>query len=364
MKTLKEIALFLRSNIVEDIPNTFDINVRLIGDSNGADILKGVNDFQSLLYRFIDTAIENADNTTTQSEVEKTTIAFEKSFPSLIHPLYLLYCIGLHGRLDNASKCLFIDGNELSIAFKEIHGSKPNQCFLFLADLGFAFLDIDIKDISYKLNKAGLIEIRYPNSNYTLVGLKAMADATALMGKGHKDKGAIASIFMRCDYHALALPKKFSPQLIDCIGSLQDEYKSFLVSIHEFLLNQNCKCDSKYQMNEFVFTYTSKVFKTVVFSARISMDGAYIKLNSKLINEQSNLLSQAPENILEAVKNSWNCAKLNDPNACNPKCTNLRFSIDGKEYQKCRCLNFNLPINTKQDREYIMTWLDKELSMS
>ena len=343
MKNLKDVAMFLRNNILTDIPDTFEISTKLKSGASDTDIQKGIKDFRSLLFLLFDTIIENVGSYGAICEIEKTTVSFEKTFPDLIYPMYMLYCIGLRGGLNDVSKCLLIDGDDLNTAFKVIHGRKPNQHLMFLEDLGFVFSGAEITDKSYRLSKAGLIEIQYPDSYYTLIGLKTMADSAALIGKSYKDKNAVAGVFMRCDYHALALPKKFTHQLKDCINNLQDEYKSFLINVHEFLLSKDCKYESKYRMNEFRFTYTSKVTKTVVFSVQISIDRCFIKPSSKLIIEQPSLLSQAPENIVKNVIGycGHHCDYCSFHKSCGGCRSNLNCCSYATLYPDGKCPNVN-----------------------
>ncbi|MCL2364913.1 MAG: hypothetical protein FWC71_09660 [Defluviitaleaceae bacterium] len=115
-------------------------------------------------------------------------------------------------------------------------------------------------------------------------------------------------------------------------------------------------------MNEFIFTYTSKATKKVVASLRFGFQGEYIKINSKQIDEDDSFLANAPPNIKQAIKNGHNCAKENNPDACNPKCAYIRFQLDDLMYTKCRHLNFNIPIAAVEDREYVKTWLTHEMA--
>jgi len=361
----KKLALFLKNNIVCDIPAQYDINPVLKNGIADADIVKGIKGFNSFLPLLFDDFIGNEENFTAIDESVKTSTAVEKTFPDLVFPVYMLYCIGLYGEFNNNNECIRIDGNELNSVFKKVHGKKPGIYLQILSDLGFEFSIPNLSEKSFNLNKAGLIEVRYPDAAHTLIGLKLMAEATSYIKENNKAKitfNVLTTIFMRCDYHALTLPERFIFDISDVAGDMEDECKTFLSSIHNLLISNKCTCEAKYIMNEFIFTYTSKPKKAVIFSVHKSMNGCYVKLNSKLINEDSGLLSNAPESIKDAVKNGYTCAKINDPNACNPKCNNLKFILDGQEYQKCRCLNFNLPMGTNIERKYVEQWLNKELA--
>ena len=184
-----------------------------------------------------------------------------------------------------------------------------------------------------------------------------MAEANML------SKSDFITVFARCDYNVLALPKNITFKIYDIVKFMPESEQKYFLSLHEYFIANKCKYETKYSVGEYLFNYTSKAQKRKIMSICISLDRSYIKLNSKCITTQPDLLTDAPISIKNAVKEGWECAKANDPDACNPKCAGkcLSFSLDGKEYLKCWILCFNLPVNTDEEREYVMKWTEKEL---
>ena len=208
------------------------------------------------------------------------------------------------------------------------------------------------------MTKAGDITVQYPDNKYTLAGLKAMAKAA------EKYNGNFITIFARCDYNALAMPKKLILNIHEVTNFLPDEIKQYFLELHNLLLASNCKHETKNSMGECTFLYDSKIHKARMFSISVSLIGFHVKLNSKLVTTQPNMLFDAPESIKNAVIKGQPCEKAVDPNACNPNCAGklFQFTLDGTEYTKCRHLNFYLPVKDADERKYIMKWLQKELA--
>ena len=363
MKTIKEAALFIKSHIC-NVPDSFEIDDSIKNGFDNTEIIDGVKQLQSILQLIADNIIHEAENGSEMATTEKPANDFHLTLPELTSPFFMLFCIGLCGEFPNgSSEYMTIDGTKLFDTFKKSRGKNHNRYLLFLSNLGFEF-SVDITAKSFKLNKTDVLEVRYPDSPSVLIGLKILTEATVqVSAQIHKAQKAYAiqPIFMRCDYHALTLPKKFGFDIRDCAASLSDERESFCIKIHEMLLENGCKYETAYKMQDYVFTYTSKAAKRVVASIRIGFGGECIKINSKRIDEDASFLADAPANILQVIKDGHNCVKGEDPNACNPRCEYIRFNLDGVEYTKCRHLNFILPIDTAEDREYVKTWLSHEI---
>ena len=364
MTSQKEMASKLKRNVICDFPEQYEIADELRHGFSDIDLRIGIKNLSSLLLQIFDAVLSTASESVPSAEELTNNINY---YADVRNPLTLLYCMGLCGKLNEISGELLVDGSELNKAYKKLGGTKPIECMHLLQDSGVSFSS-DISAKSFSLNKAGIIKIDYPDDSHTLKGLKIMAEAASRVCDNNS---TILFIFARCDYHALSLPKKYSFSLNDVTNFLSAEYRSYFFELHEFLLANNCKYDApmfKFQAknigNAYTFTYTSKARKAVVCSIYISMHNTSVKINSYKINEEPELLADAPQSIKDAVIKGHGCAKEHDQNACNPKCVgkNHVFKLDGTEYVKCRHLNFTLPITQDAEREYVKTWLNKELA--
>ena len=355
MLSYREMAKLLKCNVLSAFPDDLLIGDELKNGLHEPDIPNGLKGFSALLIQLFDVLIENSDAIAPPGADLEVFGWPEKIYADLHNPFAMLYSIGLCGKYDENLGCLQVDGKELNMTYKKSRGSKGNKNLQLLQDSGLTF-SADLEAKSFSLNKAGIIQVHYPDNKSALIGLKAIADATALV------KGAqIIAHFARCDYRLLALPKKYTFDIGEVTKFLPSEHKNFFIELHDFAISNNCKLETK--PDAYIFNYTSKIKKTKVFSIHVQMNGSYVKINSKLIDKQPDLLNDAPKSIKEAVKKGHGCAKKSDPDACNPKCIgrNLKFSLDQVEYLKCGHLNFNLPISESDEREYVKKWLAKEL---
>jgi hypothetical protein len=344
MKTIKDAALFTKEKIIRDIPDRFE--------NGNEELADGMRGLASLLHLVADKVIAEAEADGELAATEKLTNAFQATLPDLTLPYIMLYSIGLCGKFSGVlNEGIQINGSGLFDTFKNNRGKNHNRYLSFLTDIGFEFSE-DVTAKPFKLNKIDVLEARYPDSPLTLLGLKALAESTVYVEK--QKINAFPSVFMRGDYHALALPKKFQ-------FDIRDFGDEFCIGLHENMLANNCKCETAFKMNEYIFTYTSKTSKKIIASSRFGFERNCVKINSRLIDTDAALLADAPEGIKKAVGNGWVCAKTHEPNACNAKCVPARFTLDGKEHLKCRHLNFYLPTDTDENKAFIKAWIKKEL---
>ena len=353
MLSFKEMALNMKKAVITEFPDDYIVSDELKKIINANDIRLGVKGLSGLLTQAFDSLINNPEITPEEGTVNSR--GHTNIYSDIRNLLAMLYTIGLHSQYNEKSGGLTMDGKQLNKFYRKIRGTKPELFLHILKDSGVDF-SVDIIAKNFNLNKTGVIEITYPDEKYTLAGLKILAEANL------RNKADFITVFARCDYNILALHKNITFNIHEIIKFMPKSEQKYFVSLHEYLIANNCKYETKHSVGEYLFNYTSKPQKRKIMSICISLDRSYVKLNSKCITTQPDLLTDAPASIKNAVKEGWGCAKTNDPDACNPKCAgkSLRFSLDGKEYLKCWILCFNLPVNTEDEREYIIKWVEKE----
>ena len=357
MLSFKEMAKCLQSNVLTDFPDDYEIagELKVIFSEN--EIRLGIKALSKLIIQLFDAVIDKANIIAPPCDTLDVIGWPEKIYVNLRNPFTLLYCTGLYGKYDNNSKCLLIDGKELNKMYRKARGTKTDKFLNLLNDSGMTYTTEMESKKPFSLTKAGIVKVYYPDDDYTLIGLKVLSEAISKV-KG----GAIVEHFMRCDYRILCLPKKYIFDIREVTNFLHDEERDYFIELHELLLSNNCKMETK--PDSFIFNYNSKKTKLKVVSIHIMTTGCFVKLSSKLINKEPNLLIDAPESIKEAIKAGHECSKKENPDACNPKCAGkiIVFSLDGVDYMKCWHLNFNLPTTGNIERSYIKEWIIKELS--
>ena len=359
MLTFNEMAKCLQSNVINDFPDDFEIADELKTEFSESEIRLGVKALSGLLYQLFDVIIDNA-NTIAPPDKKLDVMGWpEKIYVDLRNPFALLYCTGLHGKYDYDSKCLLINGKELNKIYRKARGKKTDDFIKLLIDSGLVY-STDVKDNkSFNIAKSGIVKVHYPDDDHTIIGLKILSEAISKV-KG----GAIVEHFMRCDYRILSLPKKYIFDIRDVTKFLPADERDYYIELHELLLSNNCKMETK--PDSFIFNYNSKSTKLKVASIHIMTTGCFVKLSSKLISKEPDLLFDAPESIKDAIKAGHECAKKENPDACNPKCIGkiIGFNLDGVDYLKCWHLNFYLPTTGDIERNYIKEWIIKEAASS
>jgi len=362
MISVKEMMVKMKDNVVCDFPDDCIISDSLLHGFSMDDVREGIKSFSSLLVQLFDVIINNASNPIIAEEATANSIGLTNVYADIKNPLSLMYSIGVCSK-PGGNDSLLIDGGMLNDLYKKMRGKKPLEYMRLLQDAGLVF-SIDLSAKSLNLNKAGIIELHYPDNAVALVGMKVLAEAVSKINRDIH-LADIIHTFARCDYHALSLPKKYVYEMPIITKFLPDDYIDFFVRLHDFLLANKCKCEAKINMNAYQFTYIPKKGTANICTINISFERSTVRINSRLIVMQPDLLAEAPKSIYDTVKNGFTCLKKNDAGACNPKCDgkNLSFSLDGEEHLKCWIINFVLPVNENSEREFVMKWLEKELSL-
>ena len=363
MISIKEMITKMKENVVCDFPDDYAVSDNLLHSFTEGDVRNGIKCFSSLLIQIYDALLHDTDNSITEEEATANSLGLTNIYTGIKNSLLLLYSFGVCGKLSDNNGSLLIDGSMLSNLYKKMRGNKLLEYMRLLKDAGLVF-SVDLSVKSLNLNKVGVIELHYPDNATALIGLKVLAEAVSKINR-NVHLADVTHTFARCDYNALSLPKKYIYEMPIITKFLPDDYRDFFVKLHSMLLSNKCTCEAKINMNEYQFTYIPKKATANICSINISFERRAVRINSRLIANQPDLLTEAPQSIYDAVKNGFTCLKKSDPDACNPKCSgkNLSFSLDGEEHLKCWIINFVLPVNEDNEREFVRTWLEKELSL-
>ena len=363
MISIKEMITKMKENVICDFPDDYIVSGNLIHGFTENDARIGIKSFSSLLIQVYDAMLHDTNNPITEEEATTNSLGLTTIYTGIKNSLSLLYSIGVCGKPSHSNDSLLIDGGMLNNLYKKMRGNKPLEYMRLLKDAGLIF-SIDLSAKSLNLNKVGVIELHYPDNATALIGLKVLAEAVSKINRD-VHLADITHTFARCDYNALSLPKKYTYEMPIITKFLPDDYRDFFMNLHDMLLSNKCKCEAKINMNEYQFTYIPKKATSNICSINISFERSTVRINSRLITKPLDLLAEAPKSIYDTVKNGFTCLKKADPDACNPKCKgkNLSFSLDGEEHLKCWIINFVLPVNDNNEREFVRNWLEKELSL-
>lgn len=371
-KPLQELVKYLKANILTEIPEAYVINPMFSYIAEEGRIRNGILAYREFLYQLFDSIITDADLFDKPKKIaDKTTdtINLSLEYPFLRNLAMVLIHIGIHAEFSQSSDSLVLNGSQLHTALKGTRISKAIEYLQYLTNCGIYFSGIDLAGNKPNLSNAEILEVTYPDNPNMLIGLKVMAIAQLKASKcGLKletgSYGAdLDTIFLRCDYRALG-GKKIQPVFMiqDVVKSFPIDMQEYLLKLHLYYMDAGCKYNTKDLCLRISFIYSHKDFGTIGSINISPVNGCVIKINAKNINDYIDMVKNFPVPLLEAVINGYSCAKTDNPDNCKQKCGGYKFSIDGKQYFKCRHLNFYIPLIDLTYSQVIEDWLDKELT--
>lgn len=143
--------------------------------------------------------------------------------------------------------------------------------------------------------------------------------------------------------------------------TVDENFRSFVKEINEYLTVNGCKCDIKLQKSGYAVSYALNGRKRTLATFISRKAGMKLRIYPEHIREYQSFLDVLPEKIKREIKKASACKRLINPDDCNPKCImGYTFALDGKQYQKCRYMAFQ-PTLSVENNPYIKQFLEKEL---
>ena len=146
---------------------------------------------------------------------------------------------------------------------------------------------------------------------------------------------------------------------VETVPSIQQE---FVLELHNFLSEKNCKCEIKSAKSGYVVSYINNDTKRTLANFVTRKSGIKIRMYLEHIMEYEEFLSNLPVSMKKDIVKASVCKRLINPDDCNPKCVQgYTFHIDGESYQKCRYMAF-MPTLSAENYPFILNLLEEELS--
>lgn len=119
------------------------------------------------------------------------------------------------------------------------------------------------------------------------------------------------------------------------------EHADFIHSLHEYMLENDCKTELKEAANGYVVSYMHKPSKRTVANYVFRKKGPMIRIYADNVPSYMEILANWPETMKAAIKKAGPCKRLINPEACNARCLKgFDFILDGERQQKCRLSGF------------------------
>lgn len=145
------------------------------------------------------------------------------------------------------------------------------------------------------------------------------------------------------------------------LESVEPCNRDFAVELHEYLLQNNCKCEIKTAKSGYIVSYVKSDTKRVLATFVLRKSGTKLRIYPDHLGLYQDFLDSLPDKMKKDIVKASICKRLLDPDACNPRCVRgYTFTMEDKSYQKCRYMAF-MPALSDENNPYIKQFLKKEL---
>jgi len=130
----------------------------------------------------------------------------------------------------------------------------------------------------------------------------------------------------------------------DFLMEVDPDNLKFVLSLHEYLLQNGCTVKIQPAKSGYVVSYThsKKVIANYVFRKK----GLIIRIYGDHICDYNDFLNTLPDEMIKAIEKAPICKRLADPTKCNSRCPmGYVFTIKDTNYQKYRYNSFMFLIN-------------------
>ena len=126
--------------------------------------------------------------------------------------------------------------------------------------------------------------------------------------------------------------------LADFLTVVPGEYRDFVTKTSEAMLKCGYKQKIEKKASGLAATYNTPECKRVHLQFWFNKSILSMNLHPIFFNKHNGFLDGLPVCIVTKIDEFRDCRHVADPNACNPKCYECKFSINEKQYHKC---NYN-----------------------
>ena len=323
---VRQISLYYQKNIMDNIPNDFPVAPCYLEGYSKEEFIQGVFGFRGMLDALFGRYVEYG------AEREK----------DLDDVLEMLDIFGFYGVIDDCHvKLQYSD--ELCKATKKARITNIGKRLRVLESVGFKFGDLDLDKFS--LNEFEILDVCYPESPFVCLAWSAFSKACQKLDRERT--------LFHCDYRVFQKsdPKAPKAMLSDCIGSLSEDDKLFIIGVDQYLIENGYKLDVHKHNLKGTYSHKKSGFPIVIFYINVNV--FQVRIIADGINKYFEFFKDLPQEILE------NCVSCADCVDCCPTCRGgMEFNLD-RHYRKCRAKNFTFPVDN-QNREILRELIVQE----
>jgi len=147
----------------------------------------------------------------------------------------------------------------------------------------------------------------------------------------------------------------------DFLMSVGDEYKDFVRTVHELLLQEGCKVKvGSSKTNLFSVKYT--LGRKGVFNFMLRRRGFKASVYAANFAAYPDVLNSLPESMVKQIAKTPACKNMVSPPACWDGCVGYDIHIGEEQYQKCKFNCFQFDVNA-ENMPFLLALLENELTV-
>ena len=148
-------------------------------------------------------------------------------------------------------------------------------------------------------------------------------------------------------------------QFEDFLMSVSDEYKDFVLTVNELLLQEGCKVKiGSSKTNLFSVKYTQG--RKGVFNFMLRKRGFKASVYAANFAKYPYVLNSLPESMVAQIAKTAACKNMANPPTCWDGCVGYDIHIGEEQYQKCKFGCFQFDVDEKS-MPFLLALLKSEL---
>ena len=350
-KPINEYALYLKSLIPKNIPETYALNPMFEDVADEENIRNGIIAFRDYLYLFCERLISDGH---LYSKPHKTKNL--EDYPFINNINHLLIEIGYHSQFnENGDSLLITEIPLFTLPKPKVPFSKQIECLQFLTLCGFVFSGIDLDGKKIEFTEGQVLEVAYPDNPLVLTGLKVLSIAAKELWRRFYNN---ADNLLRCDYRAIKAEDSDDYDILkEFLQSLPEKLQKFGLELHQRYKDMGMTCVELHDdANHFAYANTKKSKKTLsrrdIFQKRVwefSLSVKYgfcLVVRMKKADKYADIIEGFPLVLKEKILQGYGCDRKLRNEPCQGGCQGIRIPFD------------NSVLEMKKDIEI---WLDNEV---
>ena len=148
-------------------------------------------------------------------------------------------------------------------------------------------------------------------------------------------------------------------QFEDFLMSVGEEYKDFVLTVNELLLQEGCKVKiGSTKTNLFSVKYTQG--RKGVFNFMLRKRGMKASVYAANFAQYPDVINSLPESMVQQIAKTSDCKNMASPPTCWDGCVGYDIHIGAEQYQKCKFGCFQFDVNA-ESIPILLAWLQREL---